>query len=400
MLMELQGGRAVDVDAVLATIAEGAAERERDRVPPHDAVRLIARSGLGAVRLPRAAGGAGWSARELFAFLVRLAAADSNVAQILRAHYHFVEARLAAADPAERERWLPVVAAGALFGNGTVERTTRELFGFETTLTPQGDGYVLDGTKYYSTGSLYADHVAVMAVLPDGSVAAAIVPVERTGVTLEDDWDGMGQRLTASGTSRFERVRVAADEVLPTTVGDEDAAPRGAFLQLYLAAVQAGIVRNVVEDAIALVRRRTRTFSHGAGELPADDPLIQEVVGRLAADAFAAEAIVLAAADALDEAARRPRGAPGPAGPPDPDALHEASLQAAHAQVVVGELAMRAAQRLFDAGGASATSREANLDRHWRNARTLASHNPASFKARAIGDLLVNGRRLPANGFF
>ena len=60
----------------------------------------------------------------------------------------------------------------------------------------------------------------------------------------------------------------------------------------------------------------------------------------------------------------------------------------------------RSAERLFDAGGASATSRERNLDRHWRNARTLASHNPAMYKARALGDLRINGERLPANGFF
>ena len=55
---------------------------------------------------------------------------------------------------------------------------------------------------------------------------------------------------------------------------------------------------------------------------------------------------------------------------------------------------------LFSVGGASATGREANLDRHWRNARTIASHNPAMYKARAIGDLLINEQRLPANGFF
>jgi alkylation response protein AidB-like acyl-CoA dehydrogenase len=89
----------------------------------------------------------------------------------------------------------------------------------------------------------------------------------------------------------------------------------------------------------------------------------------------------------------------GAAGP-DPDAWHEAALRAARAQVVVAELATRSPEQLFNAGGASATSRVENLDRHWRNARTLASHNPAMYKARAIGELLINGERLPANGFF
>lgn len=35
------------------------------------------------------------------------------------------------------------------------------------------------------------------------------------------------------------------------------------------------------------------------------------------------------------------------------------------------------------------------LDRHWRNARTISVHNPAIYKARAIGDHLLNGAALP-----
>ena len=383
----------VDLDALLRAVREGAAERERDRIPPHDAVRLIGASGLGALRVPVADGGPGASLRELFDVVIRLSEADPNVAQSVRAHFHFVEGRRTVADAGERARWFGEVLAGRLFGNATIERTTRDLFGFETTLTPRpgGDGYLLRGTKYYSTGSLYADHVVVAAVLPGGETVAAVVPADRAGVVLEDDWDGMGQRLTASGTSRFDDVHVAPDEVLPSAINSGNAAPRGTFLQLFLVAVAAGVAGETAADAAALLGRRSRTFSHGAAERPADDPLLQLAVGEIDAAAFAARAVVLAAADALDAAE---------ASGQDPDAVHAAALQAARAQVVVSELVPRAATRLFDAGGASATARDVNLDRHWRNARTLASHNPAAYKAKAIGDLRVNGTRLPANGFF
>lgn len=385
-------GEAADV---LFQIAAGAAERERERVPPHDAIRLLGRSGLGALRVPRDRGGAGASLRELFAFVVRLAAADSNVAQAMRAHYHFVDGRLASPDDAERERWLPEIVGGAIFGNATVERTTKDIFGFETTLSPADSGHVLRGVKYYSTGSLYSDWVAVSARTPDGDVATAIVPADRAGVTLEDDWDGIGQRLTASGTSRFDDVAVADDEVLPSRIGkDPDGPPRSAFLQLYLVAVAAGIVADAAQDAARVARERRRTFSHAPADLPRRDPLVQQVVGQVASDAFACETVVLAAADALDAAAAAPAG-------PDADtAMHAAAVRAAQAQVLVAELAPRAATALFDAGGASATSRDENLDRHWRNARTLGSHNAAMYKARAIGDLLINDERLPSNGFF
>ncbi|MGW9763159.1 alkylation response protein AidB-like acyl-CoA dehydrogenase [Micrococcus aloeverae] len=45
-------------------------------------------------------------------------------------------------------------------------------------------------------------------------------------------------------------------------------------------------------------------------------------------------------------------------------------------------------------GGASATLRTRGLDRHWRNARVLASHNPLIYRARLLGDRAVNGTPL------
>lgn len=78
----------------------------------------------------------------------------------------------------------------------------------------------------------------------------------------------------------------------------------------------------------------------------------------------------------------------------------QAALAAAQAKVVVDDLAIKSGALLFDAGGASAAKRSDNLDRHWRNARTLASHNPVAHKNRAIGDFELNGTPLPAQGFF
>jgi alkylation response protein AidB-like acyl-CoA dehydrogenase len=380
-----------DLTTVLDELATEAAVRELHRDAPYTAVRSLALAGIGTLRVPSDHGGPGGSLRDLFALVIRLAAADPAVAQALRAHFHFVEGRLAAADPWERERWFPEVLRGVLVGNATVERHTTDIFGFETTVTRRGDHHVLRGTKYYSTGSLYCDRVAVAAKAEDGRTVSAIVPADREGVTLEDDWDGIGQRLSASGTSRFDDVIVRDDELLPSPINSEGSTPRSAFLQLYLVAVAAGVVRAAAADAAAVARGRTRTFSHASADTPAADPLVQAAVGDVDVAAHVADTVVLAAADALDAAA---------AAGHDPGAVHHAAVLAARAQVAVAELAPRATERLFDAGGASATSRDRNLDRHWRNVRTLASHNPAMYKARALGDLRINGERLPANGFF
>lgn len=393
-----------ELDALLAAIGEGTFERERDDVAPHDAINLVRAARLGALRVPEELGGAGATVREAFETFIALGRVDPNVAHILRAHFYFVEARRNG-PVEERDRWLGEAARGSIFGNGSTElgRPTGPNTGalqaaeFQTVLAPDpaGDGFRLTGTKYYSTGSLYSDWVAVIASTPDAQINTAIVPVTRDGVRLVDDWDGIGQRLTGTGTSHFDDVAVAEHERIDDSARAELPTYAAPWLQLYLTAIIAGILEAAAGDAAVLVRGRTRTFTHGSGETAAEDPLIQQVVGQLEVNAFAARSIVLAAADALQAAAESATVEAGV----DPDLAREASLAAAKAKVAVDELAQRSGWLVFEAGGASATKRSANLDRHWRNARTITSHNPSIYKSRAIGDLAVNGTPLPQSWF-
>lgn len=386
---------------LFTAIGERAFERELADIAPHDAFALVRESGFGAFRLPRELGGAGASLLDFCDALIRLAAADPNVAHALRSHFIFVDVRLGAFLHGEQRKWLDQVRAGALFGNATTELGNRNTGGldadrFETKLVAADDGYRLSGTKFYSTGSLYFDWVSVMAVTPDGDVATATIPVDRQGVQIDDDWDGIGQRLTASGTSRFENVFVAPDEVSIRGAGGDLAGHGGALAQLHLTAVIAGILQAATDDAVKLLRGRTRTFTHGSSTTASDDPLLQHVIGQLATNAFAARSVVREAARTLDLVAES--GLVGEAA--DEDLLEQVKLDCAKAKVAVDELAQRSGWLVFDVGGASATRRGLNLDRHWRNARTLASHNPGIYKTRALGDHLVNGSPLPASALF
>jgi alkylation response protein AidB-like acyl-CoA dehydrogenase len=387
---------------LLEQVADGAAERERALEAPFAAIDLVRETRLGALRVPAEDGGGGATLRQLFEALIALAEADSNVAHILRVHFSFVERLRAGFDPDRRERWIGLVNEGKIFGNAISEQNGRQvgMGGLETLLVPdpEGDGFRLDGEKFYSTGSLYSDWTQIYAMTPEGRIVAITLPVDREGVSILDDWDGFGQRLTGTGTTRLVDVRVAADEVVHFGLPEDlVAAPHihGAFLQLYLQAVTAGALRAVRNDAVALVKRRRRSFSHSTAEKPADDPQILQVVGEIAADAFAAEAIVLAAAERIEAAADSIVD-----GAPDPGLAEAAQVAAAEAKVAIDAFAPRTAGRLFDVGGASATQSAANLDRHWRNIRTISTHNPTISKASAVGDFLVNGTPPPRNGFF
>lgn len=381
------------IDELLTTVASGAASRDLYRIHPYEQVNLIKAAGLGAARVPVGLGGRGWSLRELLSFVVRLGAADPNVAHAFRNHYAFVEGRLrTAADPVSR-RWLREITSGALFGSAATELGSSKVGAqqFKTTLRPDGSAYRLNGIKYYSTGTLYADWISIPAVTDDGSLATVVVPGDRPGVHRDDDWDGIGQRLTGTGTTRLENVRIEAAEILSIRSPD---APRpryqGGLSQLFLTAIIAGILHDAAGDAKGLVRGRRRTFAHAPADSPADDPLLQAIVGQIESSAYAAEATVLAAADALDRQVQEPSD----------ESAHEAALQVSKAKVAVDQLGMQAAGLIFDVGGASATERSRGLDRHWRNIRTLASHNPAAYKARAIGAHAINGTELPESGFF
>jgi alkylation response protein AidB-like acyl-CoA dehydrogenase len=389
-----------ELTALLARIAAGAEERERELKAPFEVIGWIKEAGLGRLRIPVEEGGGGASLRELFATVIVLAEADSNVAHILRTHYWFVEQQLASPEPDDRARGIALLNSGALVGNGFSEQSKRPVgLYFDTAFThdPSG-GYRLNGAKYYSTGTLYSDYTQIWAAAPDGRIAGAVIPIDREGVTIEDDWDGFGQRMTATGTTLLSNVYVAEEEYFDLGEPDGPQPPSyyGAFLQLYLQAVTAGILRSVRNDAVALAKRRARNFSHATPpQSPSDDRQVLQVVGEIAAEAFAAEAIVLRAADSLQDAFDSVVD-----GAPTQEAAEAAQLAAAEAKVAVDGFSYASAAKLFDVGGASATQSIYNLDRHWRNVRTISTHNPTFLKASAIGDHIANGASFPANAYF
>lgn len=386
-----------DIAPVIARIAASAGEPGRRAEDVRAAVELLRAAGFGTFRLPKAEGGAGASIPELIGVVIALAEVDSNLPHVLRNHFLFVEkAQRSKASP-KFTHWLDAVRAGKLFGLGASETGIQNIGagGGNTVLRPEGAGHVLDGVKYYSTGNTFSDYIYVNARTPEGVAVAAVVPRGREGVSVLDDWDGIGQELTASGTTTFSGVKLSADEVI-VQAEDEVPVPHDATLaQLYLTSIITGILKAVARDAGRLIRSRERNYYHATAPQPAEDPHLQEALGRIASTAYVAEAAVLRAAEALDRAIESAR-----AGAPDAELFEEAARRAAQSKVVLDGIALDAATRLFDVGGASAATRRAGLDRHWRNIRTLASHNPVSYKARALGRQLLDGTPLPSAAFF
>ncbi|MGE8391814.1 acyl-CoA dehydrogenase family protein [Pseudomonas sp. BIGb0427] len=382
-----------NTENLLPLIAAGAAQRERERQLPYEAVRQIAQAGLYTCRIPEQYGGPGGSVSDVIGLLLRIASVDSNVAQALRPGFGFIEGLLSStADgaEAERQRWFARYLQGAVLGNAGWEVGGAN-GAISARIVRDGEHYRASGSKYYSTGSLYADWVSAVALDENDQPVSFVLPRERQGLELLDDFDAMGQRLTASGTTRLNDVVVYADEIRTRTVEEGKRTIVTPFLQLFLATVQAGIARNALDDASRFAREHARPIKHSSAARSVDDPYVQLIVGEIAARAFSAEAVVLRAAASIDRAW---------ASGLDPQQVDQAAIDVAQAQYIAAESALKAAELLFDVGGASTTGRSHNLDRHWRNARTVANHNPRHWKAAAVGAWQLTGTPPPTSGLF
>lgn len=383
-----------DTRALAASLAAGAAARDRDRELPFAAFVQVRAAGIGTLRVPERFGGPGGSVADVIEAVTTLAYGEPNVAHSLRSHFNYTETLYLGPDRPELRHSSRLILDGALFGGAHTEIGTPRPGDIRTTLTREGGVYRLNGHKYYATGTAFCDYVSVSARRDDGEVTRLTLPVNRAGIDIRDDWDGMGQRLTASGSIVFDNVEVldAEAHVSPKTgLGWRHAST---FRQLFLMACQAGIVRRVLADAVDYAKGQARPITHSHAGTARGDLFVQRQVGEIAAISHAVDVLIADGARVLDRSHRALES-----GAPDVEpVLDEATFSIAKAQAVLAPLALRAAEALFNVGGASATSRSRNLDRHWRNIRTITSHNPLAYKEQAIGDWLLNGTPPPVDG--
>ncbi|MFV5192651.1 MULTISPECIES: monooxygenase [Acinetobacter] len=376
---------------IFKRIAEGALAREKNRTLPYEPIQWLKQAGFGAVRVPVAFGGEGVSQKQLFQLLIELAQADSNVVQALRGHFAFVEDRLNAQKTAAQTLWFERFVRGEIVGNAWTEIGQVEIGDVATRVTAAQDGKLrINGQKYYSTGTIFADWIDLFALdeTTDQHVIAA-VSTQAQGIDIVDDWDGFGQKTTGSGTLTLNNVEIERDHIL---VFENRFKYQTAFYQVVHLATLAGIAQSAVQTFKQEVRQRTRIYSHGNASLVREDAQILQIIGKASAQAYAAQSIALSTAEALDAAYLQHFQNDEQA---ELDANQRAELVSAQGQVVIAELVLNLSSELFNALGASASSTDKQLDRFWRNARVVASHNPLVYKQKVIGDWEVNQAPLP-----
>ena len=376
-----------------SSIASGVIGRDRAGTVPYAELAVLDASGLLGITVPAAHFGPDLSPVVLAEVIRTIAAVDPAIAQVPQAHFLFVDVLATHGTPAQQERLFTEVLDGARLGNGLAERGGQHAQDLRTRLMKGPDGLRLSGRKYYCTGAISARWIGVSALDDDGRLVLAFVERDAPGVQVGDDWDVMGQRATVSGSAVFDQVPVDPELVIPYGGAFEVPQQLGARAQLVHAAIQVGIAGGALRDAGEFVRTRARPFFEatraGWADTAAADPHTIHRFGRLATQVRAAESLLASAAATLAEVTRFPR---------DAGEAARGSVAVAEAKAFASDVAVEVASDLFALAGASAADERLDLSRHWRNARTHASHDPVDWKYHHVGNYLLNDVLPPNHG--
>jgi SfnB family sulfur acquisition oxidoreductase len=362
--------------------------RDRERRLPWNELDRYSRSGLLGITVPKDHGGAGVSSATLAEVIAIISAADGSLGQIPQNHFYALEVLRVGGSSAQLRTFYDQALAGQRFGNALAEIGHKD-FKRRTRLTPcAGQSHRLDGRKFYCTGALYAHWIPTLATTADETTFLVFVPRSAPGVSVIDDWDGFGQRVTGSGSVVFENVHVEAEWVVPFKASFDRPTTIGPFAQLMHAAIDHGIAEGAYAATLPFIREHARPWIDAGVDRAADDPLTLERIGELRVRLRASHALLRRAGRVVDAARQAPTE----------QSVAEASVAVAEARVLSTEISLKAGSRLFELAGTASTLDGHNLDRYWRNARTHTLHDPVRWKFHAIGNFVLNNKLPPRHG--
>lgn len=375
-----------------AQFAPFAVFRDKERILPWDELDTFSASGLWGMTVPRQFGGAGVSTATLAEVIATISAADGSLGQIPQNHFYALEVLRVGGTEEQQRFFYERALAGERFGNALAEIGHKD-FKRRTRLVRDDDGssWRIHGRKFYCTGALYAHWIPTLVVREEdgrGVTYLAFVPRQAQGVTITDDWDGFGQRVTASGTVDFDNVRVEDAWVVPFLASFESPTTIGPVAQIMHAAIDLGQARGAFEATLDYVREHGRPWIDAQVDHATRDPLTIHQVGETKARLRAAEALVKRAGRIVDAAQNYPTE----------DSVAAASIAVAEARILTTTASLHAGSKLFELAGTSATLDHKGLDRFWRNARVHTLHDPVRWKYHAVGNYYLNNQRPPRHG--
>lgn len=383
---ELEQWRTV-AQQVAGKLAKDALERDRKNLQPFAEVQLLREAGLLDLLVPAEFGGAGAHWETAFDVVRILAAADGSIAQLLAYHY-INQSGIAFYAPAgaQGKWWQRTVEGGWLWGD-SVNPVDPDL-----TLSVEGDGYRLNGAKRFSTGSGVGEVIVINALVQggeyDGQILAFVLPRDIEGLEIVEDWDYLGQRLSASNSLKYHNVRLEAEDLLGFVTDEPVSTLLTPGIQLAFANFYLGIAEGALQRGKQILLGRKNAWLFSQADTYAQDPIFQRTVGELKARTAAVAALVEKLGRKFDALLSKA----GDVTQPERAAL---AVEIAEAKVVSTEVGVEVANRIFEVTGSSSTASSVGLDLYWRNVRTHSLHDPVDYKKIEVGAYFLRGESQP-----
>ncbi|MGI4791224.1 MAG: acyl-CoA dehydrogenase family protein [Janthinobacterium lividum] len=359
----------------------GTPKRERDRLRESELLKLS---------IPVRCGGLDASWPQTLNAVRTLARTDSSVAHVFGFHHLLLATvQLFGSERQTEDLFRATAAENWFWGNALNPLDKR------TVATLEGKTWSFSGTKSFCSGASDSDILIVSALTAgDARLVITAVPSGRAGITINHDWDNMGQRQTDSGTVEFQNLLVSDSELLttPGPLGSVYASLRPCLAQLIIVNIYLGIAEGAFAEAKHYTRTRSKAWGTSGTAEASQDPYVLRHYGQLWVALEGAKLLADRAGEVFQQAWERG------------DTLSaqqrgETSLAIASAKVATTQNGLEVVNRMFEVMGASATAAHLRFDRYWRNLRTYTLHDPVDYKLRELGEWALNDE-IPTPTFY
>ncbi|MTD31421.1 acyl-CoA dehydrogenase family protein [Planomicrobium sp. YIM 101495] len=340
---------------------------------PHDNIKELKAIDYHTLTLPREYGGQGAG---LYDFILgQEAISEASAETGLSIGWHtgilleFAENRHW--EPAAAKGLLESIARGALINTAATEPNAGSpMRGAlpRTTAVLNGNHYEINGQKTYTSMAPALDFFLVTATVEEEHVMTFIIPADTQGVSIQETWDSLAMRGTASHTLVMENVRVPAGAVLKTTPG----APPAKGWLLHIPACYAGIAGAASRQAIEFAASYVPA---SLGKPIAETSHIRQLIGEMQLELQTARHLLYGTVERYEAAQNKSAMA---------EALDLTKIAVTNAAINVVDKAMKVV-------GSRALSASHPMHRHFLNVRAGLYNPPMEdmIKSRLAGEVIA-----------
>ncbi|MBH8564553.1 acyl-CoA dehydrogenase family protein [Nostoc sp. CENA67] len=378
-----------DFLAIATTLAEEFAKtavlRDAKGGTPTEELKKLRESGLLNLVIPKEYGGIGETWPKALKVVREIAKTDGSVGQLLGYHYFNTAIPRFFGTPEQYAEFSTASARHNWFWSDAANPRDPD-----SILTPDGENFRLNGLKNFATGTKCSDVVIVGGRREDlGNEVYAVIPSDREGLQINDDWNYIGQRQTESGSVAFHNVLIRREEILGNPDSNDPPRPFATLFtplgQLVFVHLYLGIALGAFAEAKKYTLTHTRPWIISPAETAAQDPYIIEQYGNMWVDLAAtishADHVTLLAQAAWEKGEELTVAERG-----------ELAVSVASAKVLSTRVALDVTNKIFEVTGARSAANKYRFDRYWRNVRTHTLHDPVAYKVYEVGNWVLNGQ--------